>query len=905
MATSWRKIIENIKRNKLRTALALTAAVSAAACCVLSPFLANARALYSSTLGYDTSIYSGDIYSSEAKGNIRANKCRDSMYSDLCILGVAYLSNFENGKYVGTGDLYEDIYANLTVFSDAEFFNENLLGIKDASNRCVKISQSKYNITNIDSDYYNFYVEYDGEYLTNIDGLDTSNLRNIEDRLVEKYPSHYYLRTGDKVVKKTPRNEGGMGKREIYYTLYDENGDYEVTSEYIDSDEFLIGAASCNDFGEYTLCFSDLGDITLDTYTRFYDDYYTDHRPVLDSSDGKIKAVSNYVNDIYYESDEFDDTDNIDEDELRNRITLKLKEDLDIEESASDNYDLSEKLKRLVAAYGGVYTIGDYNSKYMTSEEYDDGFIYINNIWNNKKEPIDTSKLTVFMSPKVDIAKTAADFAESYRIKSNVFFGLEIAFTVIFSACTLSFIVLSILRSAEKYKADEITLISRLFKVDLSLLCIIISVFFFVCIVWDIYYSDFAVGRLIQKGVVTFLVSSIFFISIGRFIANFKINGKTKPKLLISALRRRIYLPIKNKLDDRISKIAIVKGYRSLSIRTKYKLRFAVTLIPMLAALALDLLGIYYYQIVSIIISIATIFMFIRYFRKNIRLINDIDKLDKQIDKIMENDDAITKADPELKKKSQLYLMSEKISAISDRAERAIENQVQSEKLKVELVTNVSHDLKTPLTSIISYIDLLEKSELSEEAADYVKIISRKSDKLRDIVSDVFTLAKAVSGVEVMEEELDLAILLRQVLADSDDKAEQSGRELRTEISVDEAPIIGDGNKLYRVIQNLLDNALKYSMEGTRIYIRLGSEMNRYTLSVKNVSAYEMKFTPEEITERFTRGDKSRSDGGSGLGLSIAKSFTEACGGRFNITLDDDVFLATVEFERREEDGIQ
>ena len=844
MATSWRKIIENIKRNKLRAALAITAAVSAAACCILEPFMANARILYSSMLGYNdiSMIYDGDIYSSDAKGTIRANVCRDSMYKDLCILGVAYLSNVENGKYIGTGDLYEDIYSNLTVFGDAEFFNENLLGIKNASNRCVNISQSKYNITNIDSDYYNFFIEYDGEYLTNIDGLDTSDLRNIEDRLIEKYPGYYYLRSGDKVIKKTPRDESGMGKREIYYTLYDENGNYEITSEYIDSDEFIIGAASCNTLGEYTLCFSDDGDITLNTYTKFYEDYYSHYRPVLDGNDGKIKAISNYDYDVYYDNghmvmeyneDDYDydieSEEYIYNEDFRKEISLRIEdEDIEVAESSSDNYEMSEKLKRLVVSCDGVYPIGVYNSKYMTFEEYSEGFIYINNIWNNKSNPIDTSKLTVFMSPKVDIAKTAADFAESYRIKSNVFFGLEIAFTVIFSACTLSFIVLSILRSAEKYKADEITLISRLFKVDLSLLCIIISVFFFVCIVWDIYYSDFAVGRLIQKGVVTFLVSSVFFISIGRFIANFKINGKTKPKLLISALRRRIYLPIKNKLDDRISKIAIVKGYRSLSIRTKYKLRFAVTLIPMLAALALDLLGIYYYQIVSIIISIATIFMFIRYFRKNIRLINDIDKLDKQIDKIMENDDAITKADPELKKKSQLYPMSEKISAISDRAERAIENQVQSEKLKVELVTNVSHDLKTPLTSIISYIDLLEKSELSEEAADYVKILSRKSDKLRDIVSDVFTLAKAVSGVEVMEEELDLAILLRQVLADSDDKAEQSGRELRTEISVDEAPIIGDGNKLYRVIQNILDNALKYSMEGTRIYIRLGSEMNRY-----------------------------------------------------------------------------
>jgi signal transduction histidine kinase len=195
---------------------------------------------------------------------------------------------------------------------------------------------------------------------------------------------------------------------------------------------------------------------------------------------------------------------------------------------------------------------------------------------------------------------------------------------------------------------------------------------------------------------------------------------------------------------------------------------------------------------------------------------------------------------------------------------------------------------------------LLEKTDLPDEAADYVKILGRKSEKLREIVYDVFSLAKATSGVEIEREDIDFAILLRQVLADNYDKTENSDKVLKTDISVDDAPITGDGAKLYRVIQNLLDNAFKYSLDGTRIYFTLTENGDEYELTAKNVSAYEMNFTAEEITERFTRGDKSRSDGGSGLGLSIAKSFTEACGGSFEIEIDGDVFKAIVRFKKRE-----
>lgn len=244
--------------------------------------------------------------------------------------------------------------------------------------------------------------------------------------------------------------------------------------------------------------------------------------------------------------------------------------------------------------------------------------------------------------------------------------------------------------------------------------------------------------------------------------------------------------------------------------------------------------------------------------------------------------------------KSPAYGMTQNLNNISDGIRSAVDKQLQSERMKIELVTNVSHDLKTPLTSIISYIDLLSAEEMSPAARDYVTIISQKSDRLKAMVADLFDLAKATSRSDMNSEQIDAVILTQQVLGDMADRIAQSGMEVRTDIKAESAPIMADGKKLYRVMQNLIDNALKYSMAGTRVYVYLENDGKNTHISVKNISAEEMDFTPEEITERFTRGDKSRTTEGNGLGLSIAKSFTEACGGSFEIVIDGDMFTANV-----------
>ncbi len=225
------------------------------------------------------------------------------------------------------------------------------------------------------------------------------------------------------------------------------------------------------------------------------------------------------------------------------------------------------------------------------------------------------------------------------------------------------------------------------------------------------------------------------------------------------------------------------------------------------------------------------------------------------------------------------------------------EEQIKSERMKIELVTNVSHDLKTPITSIISFIDLLSKEELSEAGKDYIRILQEKSERLNKIVTDLFDLAKSTSGdVTLNPERIDLGKLIRQTLADMEDRIAASGLSLKTVLPEDPSYIHADGNKLYRVFQNIIDNALKYSMAGTRVYVELSLLEGRAMASVKNIAGYDMTFTPQEILQRFARGDRARTSEGSGLGLSIAESYTKLCGGDFQVDLEGDMFKVFISF---------
>ena len=234
----------------------------------------------------------------------------------------------------------------------------------------------------------------------------------------------------------------------------------------------------------------------------------------------------------------------------------------------------------------------------------------------------------------------------------------------------------------------------------------------------------------------------------------------------------------------------------------------------------------------------------------------------------------------------------------------AVDEQMKSQRMKVELIANVSHDIKTPLTSIISYVELLKQEEgLPDHIRDYVRILDEKSQRLKNMVTDVFAVSKAASGELPMEmEELDFGKLLRQTLADMEEQIRDSDVVFRTEIPDAAVTIMADGQRLYRVFQNLFQNAIKYSLQGSRVYVALHTDGSAAVASVKNTSSRELE-KGKDFAERFARGDASRTDGGSGLGLSIAQSFTEACGGEFTWETDADLFIVKIAFQVLASDG--
>ncbi len=243
--------------------------------------------------------------------------------------------------------------------------------------------------------------------------------------------------------------------------------------------------------------------------------------------------------------------------------------------------------------------------------------------------------------------------------------------------------------------------------------------------------------------------------------------------------------------------------------------------------------------------------------------------------------------------------LAEDINHIAKGLDNSLSARMKAERMKTELITNVSHDLKTPLTSIITYTELLSRVEgLPEEAEDYIRIIGDKSQRLKSLTQDLFDISKVQSGnEEVCWEVLDAALLLEQSLAEETGEASMEALPFCLKTS-ENLSFMGDGRKLSRVLGNLIQNATKYAMSGTRIFLSAYEQEDRVIIECKNTSAYPLDFAPEEILGRFVRGDSSRSTEGNGLGLPIAKSYTELCGGEFRLVLDGDLFKVLLSFPK-------
>lgn len=320
-------------------------------------------------------------------------------------------------------------------------------------------------------------------------------------------------------------------------------------------------------------------------------------------------------------------------------------------------------------------------------------------------------------------------------------------------------------------------------------------------------------------------------------------------------------------------------------------------------------IALYFIEIVTVSILIGLIF-------KEFGILLDIVfwiwcyyKIMKEVDKFKQIHDAtekIYKGDTDIKLDESLYtgVLKELAIYINDIAggfSNAIKESLKSERLKTELITNVSHDIKTPLTSIINYVDLLKQENIqNEKAKEYIEVLDNKSQRLKKLIEDLVEASKASSGnIKINKEVLNVKELLNQVTGEFEDKFNSRCLNIISKLPEETVYIKADSRYLYRVLENTYSNVAKYAEENTRVYIDcILEEKNTVAIYVKNISKDELNISADELMQRFVRGDKSRNTEGSGLGLSIAKSLTELQDGTFNIYLDGDLFKVAIKFKR-------
>ena len=318
-----------------------------------------------------------------------------------------------------------------------------------------------------------------------------------------------------------------------------------------------------------------------------------------------------------------------------------------------------------------------------------------------------------------------------------------------------------------------------------------------------------------------------------------------------------------------------------------------------------------YMMIFTVLLQFILLYaVLLRFRRKELDLIHEQQELDiqKKIEEVTEQGQKRLEEALEIERKS-------------------LEQVSRSDQLRVDLITNVSHDLKTPLTSMVGYIELIKKEELSDVLRDYVEVISERAEKLKEMINSLFNLAKASSGnVELHPEKFEVNRLIGQIFADMDDRIKASGLEFVTQLTEECTELYADNGYFYRICQNLVENALKYSAPGTRVFVKTYAESGKedagsggspagpeeyggakaaekdrkVCLEITNTSGYPMDFTKEDIVERFARGDKARSGEGNGLGLAIVSTYAKALGGEFDIKIDCDQFKARLKFPAAE-----
>lgn len=493
----------------------------------------------------------------------------------------------------------------------------------------------------------------------------------------------------------------------------------------------------------------------------------------------------------------------------------------------------------------------------------------------NSKNNVKSLKFAYYASLDDDVFKEIE--RDVFMDQVQVQIGVSVLITAILSA------LLGLFMNMEKVDGSES--LRKVFKFPIELVIILFIIFAFsaagISSMNQIYRNLYLFYFLYLLGLVIISLTVNYFVILLKSI----FNKNTENYLVKNSLIYRIFNAAISEFSNNDEENKNIKD-----AKIKFTLVYFGIFI-LLAILNMMFSTMSYYAPEKMLIPMILFGIFIYYIlMKNI---NEVSRISRESSEIVKGN-----YKKNIEKNGGLYDgIVDNFNNIGENLDLAIEDAVKSERLKTELITNVSHDLKTPLTSIINYSDLLSKDDNSEEQVkEYSKIINEKSNKLRVLIEDLFEVSKATSNnIELDRQELDFNSLVQQSIGEWEDKIAEKNLEIISNLPDEKVMLNIDGQKFSRVLDNLFSNISKYALENSRVYVDLIDE-DGVKLTIKNISKYPLNISAEELMERFTRGEKSRTTSGSGLGLSIASSFVRAHGASFDIDIDGDLFKVKIEF---------
>ena len=584
----------------------------------------------------------------------------------------------------------------------------------------------------------------------------------------------------------------------------------------------------------------------------FYDSFQTSssYNPNLSEEENVQKFKEEYADQIQQAKDQAI------KDDLKDyhRILQNIEEYKEPLFYASDGTNVFSNTtmsdKEQFAKYPAYLLFEDYRSEFYPKKWKQSGYVYRITDHIETLDPENSVVYVAFTKPFLD--SNIQEWEENKSTATNHLYQL-IGYLL---GLILSFLYLILLIGRKSFKDQEVHLqfVDKLYT-DINILLCIGLMTFWIALVDDLFEH---INQLII--LITFPIATAGLVLVLSLFKHLKNRTFFKHSLIYRILYH-IVVFIKNVYDSGsigIKTVLIVIGYPLLIAATFFM--FPIT------------------------IGVAAWFAF--------KKVQSFGAIQEGVDKIKAGD---LHHRIEVAGKGEFSKLASNINSISEGLEKAVEGELKSERLKTELITNVSHDIRTPLTSIITYVDLLKNERDPEKIDEYVGILDQKSQRLKVLTDDLFDAAKASSGsMPVHLEEIDIESLLTQGLGEVNDKIQASELEFKIRQPEDKIFIKADGKLLWRSIENLLSNIFKYAMQGSRVYIDIEDIGNEVLITFKNISAFELNITEDELMERFTRGDESRTSQGSGLGLSIAKSLIELQKGRFTIQIDGDLFKAMI-----------